>query len=209
MSDHVTKTSPESPLLSGKVSSAAFTQACEARRELMQRVSTVCAASVARITEEILCSLSSGGTILLVGNGGSAAECQHFAAELVVRFRVNRRALRALSLTTDTSTLTASGNDFSFNDCFSRQIEALGRPGDGLVLLSTSGRSENILRAAITARSMCIKTLGLLGRDGGSILPLCDEAVVVPTEDTAMIQEVHLMVIHLICGAIDDATAGG
>jgi D-sedoheptulose 7-phosphate isomerase len=158
--------------------------------------------------EALVGVLRRGGKLLLAGNGGSAAECQHFAAELVVRYRVNRRALPAIALTTDTSALTACGNDFAFAEIFARQVEALGAEGDGLVLLSTSGQSQNLLRAAETAAGMGLEVFGLLGKGGGALASLCRHPFVVPGDDTAVTQEVHLAAIHLTCDAID-AWAGG
>lgn len=149
-----------------------------------------------------------GGKLLLAGNGGSAAECQHFAAELVVRYRATRRALPAIALTTDTSALTACGNDFSFADIFSRQVEALGSAGDGLVLLSTSGQSKNLLAAAEAGTRLGLEVFGLLGRGGGPLAPLCDHVFTVPGDDTAVTQEIQLAVIHLACDAIDDWATG-
>lgn len=164
---------------------------------------------VAAFVEGLAGVIRRGGKLLLAGNGGSAAECQHFAAELVVRYRADRRALPAIALTTDTSTLTACGNDLSFEQLFARQVEALGAPGDGLVLLSTSGRSTNLLRAAETAGRLGLEVFGLLGRGGGPLAPLCSHAFVVPGDDTAVTQEVQLAVIHLACDAIDAWAKGG
>lgn len=161
------------------------------------------AAPILAFIDALLGRVQAGGTLFLAGNGGSAAECQHLAAELIVRYRRTRRPLAAVALTTDTSSLTACGNDFSFNEVFARQIEALGRAGDAILLLSTSGRSENLLLAAEAARRRRVAVFGLLGRDGGPLRSACDQCFVVPADDTAVIQEVHLAVIHLACEAID------
>lgn len=166
------------------------------------------AAALDTFIDSLVGVLRRGGKLLLAGNGGSAAECQHFAAELVVRYRVNRRALPAIALTTDTSALTACGNDFSFEHLFARQVEALGAPGDGLVLLSTSGKSANLLRAAETGVRLGLEVFGLLGRGGGPLAPLCDHVFTVPGDDTAVTQEIQLAVIHLACDAIDDWATG-
>lgn len=166
------------------------------------------AGALAAFIDLLVGVLRRGGKLLLAGNGGSAAECQHFAAELVIRYRVNRRALPAIALTTDTSSLTACGNDFSFTDVFARQVEALGSRGDGLVLLSTSGKSPNLLGAAEAAGSMGLGVFGLLGRGGGPLAPLCHQVFMVPGDDTALIQEIQLAVIHLACDAIDDWATG-
>jgi D-sedoheptulose 7-phosphate isomerase len=147
--------------------------------------------------------LKRGCRILVCGNGGSAADAQHFAAELSGRYVKERRALAGIALTTDTSALTAIGNDYGFEKVFSRQVEALGRPGDLLVGISTSGNSPNVILAVEAAKEQGMKTLGLLGRDGGKLLALCDEALVIPTAITARIQEVHQMVYHFWCEVID------
>jgi len=180
------------------------------RAATIEKVAAEAAPALAGFVGELLSIIKAGGTILAAGNGGSAAECQHLAAELVVRYRLHRRPLPAIALTTDTSTLTACGNDFSFADIFARQVEALGRRGDCLLLLSTSGRSENLIRAATAAAGIGLPVFALLGRGGGPLAALCQSAFVVPADDTAIIQEVHLAVIHLVCDAIDAwATAGG
>lgn len=163
---------------------------------------------IAGFVAAIVSITKSGGTIFLAGNGGSAAECQHFAAEFMIRYRKNRRPLPAVALTTDSSALTACGNDFSFEELFARQIEALGKPGDCLVALSTSGRSENLIRAAAVARERGLAVFGLLGADGGALLALCETAFVVPANDTAVIQEVHLACIHFVCEEIERWATG-
>ena len=154
-------------------------------------------------------ALARGGTIFFVGNGGSAADCQHLAAELVGRFekRVNR--LSALALTTDTSILTALSNDFHFEEVFSRQVQALVRPGDALVALSTSGNSASILAAVRQARLQGASTVGLTGRDGGELLSLCDCCLVVPSQRTCRIQECHITLGHILCELLEQATVDG
>lgn len=173
------------------------------RSELYGLLAATHAAPIRAFIDALLESVQAGGTLFLAGNGGSAAECQHLAAELIVRYRRTRRPLAAVALTTDTSALTACGNDFSFTEVFARQIDALGRAGDALLLLSTSGRSENLLLAADAARRRRVAVFGLLGRDGGPLRSACDQCFVVPADDTAVIQEIHLAVIHLACEAID------
>jgi len=148
--------------------------------------------------------LKRGCRILVCGNGGSAADAQHFAAELSGRYVKERRALAGIALTTDTSALTAIGNDYGFDHVFSRQVEAIGRPGDLLVGISTSGNSADVLRAVESAKELGLRTLGLLGRDGGRLKELCDDALVVPSPVTARIQEVHQMIYHFWCEAIDE-----
>lgn len=163
---------------------------------------------IAAFVSAVVSVVKAGGTVFLAGNGGSAAECQHFAAELTIRYRKNRRPLPAVALTTDSSALTACGNDFSFQDLFARQIEALGKPGDCLIVLSTSGKSENLIRAAVVAQQRGIAVFGLLGNNGGGLLPLCDTTFVVPANDTAVIQEIHLACIHFVCEEIDRWATG-
>jgi D-sedoheptulose 7-phosphate isomerase len=143
--------------------------------------------------------LAGGGTLFFCGNGGSAADAQHIATEYVVRYMRNRRALPAIALTTDTSLLTAAGNDFGFDQVFSRQVEALVRAGDLLAIHSTSGNSPNVIRAAEAARQKGAKVLVLTARDGGALRPLADVAIVVPTDRTDRAQELHLMIQHVIC----------
>ena len=147
--------------------------------------------------------LRRGGRILVAGNGGSAADAQHLAAELSGRYLKERKALAGIALTTDTSALTAIGNDYGFEVVFSRQVEALGRPGDLFIGISTSGNSPNIIKAVESAKELGLKTLGLLGRDGGKLKTMVDDALVVPSSVTARIQEVHQMVYHFWCEAID------
>lgn len=147
--------------------------------------------------------LRNGGKLMFCGNGGSAADSQHIAAELTGRFIKDRPALAAISLTTDTSALTCIGNDYSFADIFSRQIQGIGRTGDCLVGISTSGNSENVIRAFNEAKKLGIATVGLLGRDGGKLLSLADVAIVVPSDITARIQEAHILIGHTMCGFIE------
>lgn len=147
--------------------------------------------------------LSAGGKLMFCGNGGSAADCQHLASELTGRFVKDRRPLAGLALTTDSSALTCIGNDYSFDDVFARQVQGLGRAGDALIAISTSGNSGNVIRAVEAARTMGIYTVGLLGRDGGKLGALCDNSIVVPHAVTARIQEAHLLIGHTLCGLIE------
>ena len=144
-------------------------------------------------------SLSSEGTIFWCGNGGSAADSQHIAAEFVGRFKKDRIPLRSIALTTDTSILTCVSNDYSYEEIFSRQLRALGRDGDVLVVISTSGQSENIRQVLIHARKMGIKTIGLLGKEGGDCKDYVDVPLIVPSDITARIQETHILIEHLLC----------
>jgi len=148
-------------------------------------------------------TLTRGGKVLACGNGGSASDAQHFAAELVGRYRVERRALPAVALNADGSVLTCLANDYDYEHVFSRQVEALGRPEDLLLVVSTSGRSPNVVRALEAARRLGLKTVALLGRDGGPALKAASLAVVVPDDETARIQECHALLIHMICEGID------
>lgn len=162
-------------------------------------------ARVAALTAE---TLRAGGKLLFCGNGGSAADAQHLATEYVVRFRRNRAPLAAVALTTDTSLLTAAGNDFGFDAIFERQVRALGRPGDVLFLHSTSGESENLLKAAIAARELGIRTVAMLARGGGRLAGLVDTPVIVPTDNGAHAQELHLAIGHAICDLVESEFAG-
>ena len=149
-------------------------------------------------------ALQKGNKILLFGNGGSAADAQHIAAELTGRYKNERRGLAGIALTTDTSALTAIGNDFGYDRIFERQVEALANEGDVLIGISTSGNSDNVLRGLFLGRKLGCKTIGLSGKDGGSMSKFCDINIVVPSNDTPRIQEMHIMIGHIICQAIDD-----
>jgi len=153
-------------------------------------------------------TLAAGGKLLFCGNGGSAADAQHLAAELVGRFEKNRRALPAIALTTDTSALTAIGNDFGFDQVFSRQVEALAARGDALVALTTSGTSPNVVAALTAARARGCRTVGLTGLRGDRLAALCDAVVIVPSARTARVQECHITIGHAWCEAIDAALGG-
>lgn len=153
-------------------------------------------------------SLAAGGRIFFCGNGGSAADCQHLAAELVGRFEMDNQ-LNALALTTDSSILTAVANDFGYDQIYVRQLRALARPGDCLVAISTSGNSLNIVRAVEAAREMKLVSLGLTGRQGGQLAALCAHTLVVPSARTCRIQEVHLSVGHIWCEMIEEARRAG
>ena len=158
-----------------------------------------------RIGQRLADLLRNGGKIMFCGNGGSAADSQHLASELTGRLVNDRRPLAGLALSTDSSALTCIGNDYGFDAIFERQVRALGRTGDGLVLISTSGNSTNLLRAAQAARDSGVVTIGLLGRDGGKLAALCDDALVVASHTTARIQEAHIFVGHCWCGQIEQA----
>ncbi len=157
----------------------------------------------AELIDVSLKSLRTGGKIMFFGNGGSAADAQHWATELTVRYRANRPAIAAIALSTDTSALTATGNDFSFEEIFSRQVEALARPGDIAVGISTSGNSPNVLKALTVAQSMGCVPVGFAGGDGGKMRGLAKPLIVVPSKVTARIQEMHIVIAHTMCEAIE------
>jgi len=152
--------------------------------------------------------LKDGGTLFFCGNGGSAADAQHIAAEYVVRFGRSRKPLPALALTTDTSVLTACANDFGFEQVFSRQLEALAKPGDLLFLHSTSGNSENLIRAAESAAALGVRTVGFLAKGGGHLARRIERAIVIPTDSTPRAQEIHLTLSHILCEIVEDKMAG-
>jgi D-sedoheptulose 7-phosphate isomerase len=147
--------------------------------------------------------LKSGGKLMFCGNGGSAADSQHLAAELTGRFIKDRRPLAAVALSTDTSALTCIGNDYSFDEVFARQVQGLGRAGDVLIAISTSGNSRNVIRAVEEAKAIGMKVIGFLGRDGGALKAMCDVPIVVPSQVTARIQESHILIGHTLCGMVE------
>ena len=163
---------------------------------------------IVRAGELLVAALEKGGKVLVMGNGGSAADAQHLVAELVGRFEADRKGLPAIALTTDSSILTAVSNDFGYEKVFARQVEALGTDGDVVVGISTSGNSPNVLEAIRTAAEHGCTTIGLLGRDGGKIGPLVDLALTVPVDKTPHIQEAHAVIVHLLCRMVDQAMAG-
>ncbi|MDO5045684.1 D-sedoheptulose 7-phosphate isomerase [Campylobacter sp.] len=160
---------------------------------------------IKKACEMAVSALKNGGKIMLCGNGGSAADAQHIAAELSGRYKKERGALAGIALTTDTSALTAIGNDYGYEFVFSRQLEAIGRSGDLLIAISTSGNSPNVMRALEAAKRLGIRTLGLSGKDGGMMNGACELNLVIPSKDTPRIQEMHILIGHIICQAIDDA----
>jgi len=148
-------------------------------------------------------SLRAGGKLMFCGNGGSAADSQHLAAEFTGRFIKDRPPVAAIALSTDTSALTCIANDYSFEAIFARQVQAIGKPGDCLIAISTSGNSGNVLAAVAAAKAQGITCIGLLGRDGGKLKPVCDVSIVVPSQVTARIQEAHILIGHTLCGAVE------
>ena len=163
---------------------------------------------VARAAEVIIGSLKAGGKVLIFGNGGSAADAQHIAAEFVNRLNYDRPPIAAIALTTDTSILTSVGNDSSFDHLFERQVRALGRSGDVAIAISTSGNSPNVLRAVEAARQLGVKIIALAGRDGGKLADAVDVALVVNARSTQRIQETHITIGHILCELVEDALYG-
>ena len=175
---------------------------------LAGQVAAAHADEIAAIAGRYEATLRGGGTLYFAGNGGSAADAQHLATEYVVRYQTNRPAMRAVALTTDTSLLTACANDMGFDEVFARQVEALAEPGDLLVLHSTSGESPNVIRAAQAARARGVGVVAFLGRSGGELKDLADLALIIPSSDTARIQELHLAIEHVICDVVEDRLKG-
>jgi D-sedoheptulose 7-phosphate isomerase len=161
--------------------------------------------AIARAADACVAALRDGGKVMFCGNGGSAADAQHLAGELVSRFMYDRPGLAAVALTTDSSILTAIGNDYGYEQVFSRQVEALARSGDVLVGISTSGRSPNVLRALQAARARGVATIGFTGRDGGPMAALCDIELRMPSDVTPLIQQGHLLVGHLLCLLVEES----
>ena len=182
---------------------ARITQHAREGAELRERFFAQKADLVDEAARATAIALARGGKVLLCGNGGSAADAQHLAGEFVNRFLIERPPLAAVALSTDTSVLTAIGNDFSFNDVFEKQVRALGRPGDVLLGISTSGNSSNVVQALVRAREMDMFTVGLTGDGGGEMSTLCDVLLAVPHKHTPLVQEVHIAAGHLWCELVD------
>ena len=178
-------------------------QFLKASGDLKHRVAETLSGEILEAAQTIRDRLASGGKLLLMGNGGSAADSQHIAAELVGRFKKERAAIPAIALTVDSSSLTALGNDYGFEAIFSRQIEALATAKDAVMGISTSGNSQNVIRALNLARNMGAATIGLMGHGGGNMKDCVDICIVVPSDDTARIQEVHITIGHIICEIIE------
>jgi D-sedoheptulose 7-phosphate isomerase len=174
-------------------------------QKLIQKVIDSLTGDIESACEIMTLVLKNGNKVLIAGNGGSAADAQHIAAELSGRFVKERKALPGIALTVDTSALTAIANDYGYNHVFSRQVEALAQPGDLFIGISTSGNSQGILNAFEAATKIGCKTLGLSGRDGGKMNGLCNLNIIIPSDVTARIQEMHILVGHILCKAVDDA----
>ncbi|TWJ04742.1 D-sedoheptulose 7-phosphate isomerase [Mucilaginibacter frigoritolerans] len=173
-------------------------------QQLTKKVIEQLVPDIEQACEMIISAIKNGKKVLLAGNGGSAADAQHIAAELSGRFVKHRKALPGIALTTDTSALTAIANDYGYEHVFSRQVEALAQEGDLFIGISTSGNSHGILNAFESAKKLNCHTLGLSGRDGGKMNGLCDLNIVVPSDITARIQEMHILIGHILCKAVDD-----
>jgi D-sedoheptulose 7-phosphate isomerase len=173
-----------------------------------ERAAAQLTTSVAAAAAALIGALRTGGKVLACGNGGSAADAQHFAAEMVGRFARERDPLPAIALTTDSSIVTAIGNDYGVEAVFERQVRALGAPGDVLLAISTSGNSQNVVMAARAARALGMTTIGMTGADGGALAGECDHVVLAPATATARVQEVHIVAIHALCTALDEVAGG-
>ncbi len=172
-------------------------------RQVFEATAAIVGQSFSAALELLEGSVRASGKLLIFGNGGSAADAQHIAAELVIRYRSDRPAIAAIALTTDTSAITACANDFGFDVLYARQVEALSRPGDVAVGISTSGNSANVIAGLAEARRRGVHTLGLTGGDGGKMPDVCDVAIIVPSTVTARIQEMHILVGHMLCQALE------
>lgn len=182
---------------------ARLTEAVTDARRLMERLVAEQGEVVATAARLLAETLQNGGKILIFGNGGSAADAQHIAAEFVNRFQVERPPLAALALTTDTSVLTSIANDYNFNEVFAKQVRALGRSGDAALGISTSGSSPNVVAALKAAQELGLRTLALSGGDGGPVSAWAEVAIIVPSRSTPRIQEVHITVGHVLCDLVD------
>lgn len=177
----------------------------QAHKRTIEKTIDIMIPNIQHASQLIVKTLINGNKILLIGNGGSAADAQHIAAELTGRYKSERRGLPALALTTDTSALTAISNDYGYGRVFDRQVEALANKGDLLIGISTSGNSSNVLSALSLAKELGCLTLGMSGKNGGKMNDVCDLNLVVPSDDTPRIQEMHILIGHIFCQAVDDA----
>lgn len=180
-----------------------ISEAFQRHDAVIKKTSKECATDIAQALDLLESAALTRKTVFICGNGGSASQSQHFATEWVCRYKDDRRPLKSIALTADTSALTAISNDYAFDTVFSRQLEALGEKGDALVVLTTSGRSPNILKALSKAKDLGIKTIAMTGSKGRDLKNLSDISIVVPSEETARIQEAHGLIIHILCEAIE------
>ena len=179
----------------------------ESHKKTIEKTIEVMIPHIEEASKLLIETLQSGNKVLFCGNGGSASDAQHIAAELTGRYKSERRGLAGIALTTDTSALTAISNDYGYNRVFDRQVEALVREGDLVIGISTSGESLNIISALLLAKEMGAKTLGFSGKGGGKMNYVCDVNMVVPSDDTPRIQEIHILIGHILCQAVDNAYA--
>ena len=182
-----------------------FTSSIDTRKRLLDWLAGPGRADVRRVAGELAASLGRGCAVFTCGNGGSASQAEHLAAELAGRYKLDRKSLPVFALSTNTASVTAIANDFGFSEMFARQIDGIGKKGDCLVALSTSGNSVNVVRACGVARSKGMKVIGLTGESGGAMAAACDALVRIPETDTARIQEMHMVVIHVICQHVEEA----
>lgn len=190
---------PSKDIIEKSINSCVETQKSLLGEDVLNKISA--------IADSITAALEKDGKVIIFGNGGSASDAEHMAAELVGRFKKERKGFPAISLTTNSAVLTALSNDYSYNDVFRRQLEALARRNDIVIAISTSGNASNALEAVKYAKERGIKTAALLGRDGGKIAGLCDIELIVPQNDTPRIQEAHILIIHIICELVEGALA--
>jgi len=186
------------------VAGAAWTSALAAHRETIDAIVPL-GADIGKAAGLVADAFSAGGQLIVCGNGGSAADAQHIAAEFVGRYLKERTPFPAVALNANSSAVTAIGNDYGFDEVFARQLRAHGRAGDVLLAISTSGDSPNVLRAAAAAREAGVAVIGLAGRDGGTLAALCDVCLTVPVDATPRIQEAHILIAHVLCGLVEDA----
>ena len=186
---------------------ALLANAFESHERLCKATQESCSTTVTKLASMIISALSEGQKVIWMGNGGSAADCQHLAAEFVGRFTRERSALPSIALTVDTSILTAIGNDYGFDAVFSRQIEALANQGDVVIGISTSGNSPNVLNAMLVAKEKGCVTVAFTGETGGKLAPLCDLTLKIPSKVTARIQEMHILCGHILCDIAEEALA--
>lgn len=177
-----------------------FAESAKLKKEFVKKY----AKDIFEISQKLIACLKNGGKILVCGNGGSAADSQHFAGEMICRLCRDRAPIPAIALSTDTSVITAIGNDYSMDDIFSRQVDALGRENDILMAISTSGNSQNVIKAVQSAQKLGIPSIALLGKDGGKLLNMVNSALVVPSESSQRIQEIHITIIHTLCQLVEN-----